>query len=198
MNHAKSQIHSAGSAVIGMFLSDRIRDRLTPTAFLRTLVYSILKADQLLLHTADELRELPSSNFRSLQKLEEYIEDLLFKSGIAAYYLFLDGIDELDDEDRKKLMKVLLQLSADSSLKLLVSCRPVADIQDILSACPQIIVNENNEPDIETYVASEQPALMNLFSLGDVEIKRILHPISRRAEGEPGFLFTISGANRVM
>jgi hypothetical protein len=193
MKHARSQLQSAGSAVIGMFLSDRIRDKLTPTIFLRTLAYRILEVDQFLLHTIDELRELPSSNFRSLQSLEEHVKDLLVKSTLPAYYLFLDGIDELDDEDRKRLMKILLRLSANGSLKLLISCRPAADIEDLLSACPQIVVNENNGPDIETYLMSERPALVDIFSLGDVEIEEILRPISRRAEGELGFLFTVQG-----
>ncbi|KAH0544732.1 hypothetical protein FGG08_001099 [Glutinoglossum americanum] len=187
MNHARVRLLPTGSAVIGMFLSDRIRDKLAPTTVLRTLIYNILEADQLLLHVLDEIRDSPSSNFRSLQKLEDHIKDLLLKSEKLAFYLFLDGVDELDDQDRKKLMKILLRLSTDSSLKLLISCRPVADMEDLLSSCPQIVVNQNNEHDIETYIMSEQPALMDLFPIGGAEVEKILRPILLRAEGM--FLF---------
>lgn len=101
--------------------------------------------------------------------------------------VIIDGIDEIDSEERIPLLKFLLQLSTThaKSFSLLISGREEWDIKGKLSSYPKIIVNENNGGDIGLYVQACQNELMDRFypHLRLEEIKFMLKPLPSRSDG---------------
>jgi Cdc6-like AAA superfamily ATPase len=181
MNYAKH--HLKLPAVSGLFLSDRNGDRNTAAGVLRTLIYHLLELDRLLLPILDELKESPVTDLRSIKFLETNLELLLSSMETKTTYIFLDGIDELDDKERKHLMGIFLRLPEAANVRLLISSRATADLKSKLSELPQIITNERNEQDIYTYVENEKDDLAELFLIDIREAENILHPIVKRSEG---------------
>jgi hypothetical protein len=181
MNYVKHQLRLP--AVFGLFLSDRNGDRNTAAVVLRTLIYHLLAVDRLLLPILNELKESPVTDLRSIKFLETNLELLLSSMETKTIYIFLDGIDEIEDKERKYLMRIFLRLPDAGNVRLLISSRATADLKSQLSEFPQIVTNERNEDDIFSYVESEKDDLAGLFSIDITEAENILHPIVKRSEG---------------
>src|SRR5436190_17952383 len=122
MSHARRQLLAKESAIYGLFLSDRNREKHTAVAILRTIICYLLEMDQRLLPILSELRKSNSHDLRSLDKLENIIRDLLSCTEIKSTYVIIDGIDEIDDKERRRLMQIILRLSS-VSFRLLISSR---------------------------------------------------------------------------
>lgn len=101
--------------------------------------------------------------------------------------VIVDGIDEIDGDERIPLLKFLLQLSTThaKSFGVLISGREEWDIKGKLSSYPKIIVNKNNGEDIGLYVQACQNELMDQFYpyLRLEEITIMLKPLPLRSDG---------------
>lgn len=187
--YSKVHLRAQKSAVFAIFLSDRNRETQTATAVLRTIIYQILEADQTLLPIMNEVNQDSYSDLRMLSKLEDIVSDLLQNTESKKVYLFLDGLDEIDDKERVRLVPIILRFCDSGKFKLLVSSRALADIKASFSAYPLVTSNEHNQDDIGLYVRSEQRGLEQLFTISQREAEAIMQPITERAKGkEPLFL----------
>ena len=132
----------------------------------------------------NELNQNLYSDLRTLSKLEEVVSTLLQNTESKKVYLILDGLDEIDDKERGRLVPIVLRFCDTGKLKLLVSSRALADMKASFADHPLIISNEHNQHDIGSYVISEQRGLQRLFSISQGEAESILQPIAERAKGK--------------
>lgn len=112
-------------------------------------------------------------------------------------YIVVDGVDEIDEHERRDLLCTLLELYKDcENLKLLISSRREDDISRILRAEAQSVhIDRKNAGEIQTYLTQRCDTWLSEhdFDLETAsEIKRLLRPISFKAEGN--FLFKIYAA----
>lgn len=182
--YSKDNFRAKKSAVFAMLLSDRNKEIQTATAVLRTIIYQILESDQTLLPIMNEVNQNSCSDLRNLSKLEEMISNLLQNTESKKVYLILDGLDEIDDKERGRLVPMILRICNSGKLKLLVSGRALADMKIYFSDHPSITSNEHNQDDIGLYIRSEQRGLEQLFSIGQDEAESIMQPIAERAKGK--------------
>lgn len=169
-------------------MSDRNKEIQTATAVLRSVIFQILEADQTLLPIVDEVNQNSYPDLRALSKLEEIVSTLLQNTESKKVYLILDGLDEIDDKERGRLVPIILRFCDSGKFKLLVSSRALADLKASFSNHPLITSNEHNQDDISLYVRSEQRGLEDLFLISQREAESILQPISERAKGKEPFI----------
>lgn len=182
--HSKDQFQLQKFAVSAIFLSDRNKENQTATAILRTIIYQILDADQTLLPIMIEVNQRSYTDLWTLSKLEEMVSTLLQNTESEKVYLILDGLDEIDDKERGRLVPIFLRFCDTGKFKLLVSSRALADLKASFSEYPLVTSNEHNQGDIGLYVRSEQRGLEQLFLISQGEAESIMGPISERAKGE--------------
>lgn len=182
--YSKVHFRAEKSTAFAIFLSDRNKETQTATAVLRTIVYQILEADQTLLPIMSELSQNSYSDLWTLSKLEEMVSNLLQNTELQKVFLILDGLDEIDDKDRGRLVPVVLRFCESGKFKLLVSSRELADMKTSFSGYPLITSNEHNQGDIGLYVRSEQQGLKQMFSITQEEADFIIQPIAERAKGK--------------
>ena len=177
------------TATFAFFLSDRSRAIHSAVSVLQTLAYQLLISDMALLSLFDELRESfwRRQDARTRKSIEQLVERLISASSLKRIRVVVDGIDEIDGQERVALMNFLLQLSGTHTMSfdLLVSGREEWDIKGKLSSYPKIIVNENNGKDIETYVEACQKDLILHFHphLCLEEVTAMLKPLPLRSDG---------------
>lgn len=103
-------------------------------------------------------------------------------------YIIIDGIDEIDEIERERLLRELLGLSKNcQETKLLVSSRIEADIKKKLdSTSASIRVDYCNAGSIQAFVNSESEKLFEIWSFPQDEradIERLLAPVAANAKG---------------
>lgn len=77
--------------------------------------------------------------------------------------LVLDAFDECDPSSRGKLLELFERLLSSSTrpVKLFISSRPDADVQQQVRSHPNIEVQvTDNQQDIEAYISQEMPRLI--------------------------------------
>lgn len=191
--YSKVHFQAQTVAVFAMFLSDRNKENQTATTVLRTIIYQILEADQTLLPIINEVNQRSYTDLWTLSKLEEMVSTLLQNTESGKIYLILDGLDEIDDKERGRLVPIVLRFCDTGKLKLLVSSRALADLKASFSEYPLVTSNEHNQDDISLYVRSEQRGLEQLFLISQGEAESIMGPIAERAKGkDPQTHFTSS------
>lgn len=191
--YSKVHFQAQTVAVFAMFLSDRNKENQTATTVLRTIIYQILEADQTLLPIINEVHQRSYTDLWTLSKLEEMVSTLLQNTESGKIYLILDGLDEIDDKERGRLVPIVLRFCDTGKFKLLVSSRALADLKASFSEYPLVTSNEHNQDDISLYVRSEQRGLEQLFLITQGEAESIMGPIAERAKGkDPQTHFTSS------
>lgn len=136
---------------------------------------------------------MTDSNKRDLKSDIAVARDLLASALKFAgkTFVVIDGLDEVEEFERKQFLYSLLDLSKackDSGLKICISSRVEDDIANILHSKAAIIrVDSRNAVGIQTYVNSrfdEWMAGTDFLSEGQSEIKALLSPISTKSKGE--------------
>jgi hypothetical protein len=105
-------------------------------------------------------------------------------------YIIIDGVDEIDKTERGRLLCQLLDLSKDcTETKILISCRPEADIKkifDLASASASVRVDDRNAGSIQAFVNSQSHTWFltrNFLPRERAEIERLLAPVAANAKG---------------
>ncbi|KAF2191077.1 hypothetical protein K469DRAFT_746515 [Zopfia rhizophila CBS 207.26] len=103
-------------------------------------------------------------------------------------YIAIDGIDEIDEMERGRLLQQLLDLSKDcKGLKILVSSRPEADITTILKDNAVIIrVDNRNAGSIQAFVTRHTQTWFQdrgFLSETRAEIAGLLAPLASNSKG---------------
>lgn len=135
---------------------------------------------------------LTDSNKRDLKSNMSFAKDVLKNALKCAgrTFLIIDGLDEIEEFERKQVLHALLELSKackDSGLKICISSRAENDISNILqSEATTIRVDKGNSLAIQIYVNSRFEAWMestDFLSEGQKEIEALLSPVSTKAKG---------------
>ena len=103
-------------------------------------------------------------------------------------YIIIDGLDEIDEIERGKLMKQLLDLSKNcEDAKILISSRPEADITAIFyDKVMSIRVDKRNAGSIQAFVNwHTQKWFLDRAFLPEAkaEIERLLAPLASNSQG---------------
>lgn len=103
-------------------------------------------------------------------------------------YIIIDGVDEIVEVERARLLRELLDLSKNcQETKILVSSRLEADIEAKLgSNSASIRVDNHNAGSIQAFVNSESDRLFetwNFFPDERADIERLLSPVAANAKG---------------
>lgn len=123
---------------------------------LQSLIFQLL-SDNATLRPA--LYEQYMTNYRKLTSSVEFLQNNLVSLADAAGYthIVVDGLDEVERNDRVELLKSLLDaFQSTPHIKLLISSRKEHEILALLEGkASRIRVNEHNMKDIEQYVEAE-------------------------------------------
>ncbi|KAL0938544.1 NACHT domain protein [Colletotrichum truncatum] len=151
VNYVKSLNHNASkrSATLFAFLSYK-ESHTTALSIMHSLMFQ-LTDDSKTLQAA--LCQSAKENMRSsLDVAVDLLESLLKCAGLV--YIVVDGIDEIEDMERFRLLKHLLQLSKNcDECRILLSSRSESDITAILrDNTASIEIHNRNSGSIQAYV----------------------------------------------
>jgi len=160
---------------------------------MESLIFQLLDLDRTL--SSDFYKVYLTGGGQSLPTEEKELRDLLCKlieSCGQPLIIVVDGVDEIDQRHRARLLESLLEtLKACVSAKLLLSSRDERDIIRILEKnSVSTKVDENNGKEIQDYVRLQEGAwLEGLRDLGAqdedcVAVKTGLDQVIHKAKGE--------------
>lgn len=154
------------------------------------LIYQIISQKQdLLVYVYPEITKLLSVPM--LQKLlYELIEASVSPSEFV--YVIIDGLDELPQTERERLMRILKGLKQKPlslASRIFVASRDLADIRTVFERQRplEISIKDNNKHDIYRYIAHESLRVVEEFGFEGAQRlsvqKEIQNSLSRRADG---------------
>jgi hypothetical protein len=104
-------------------------------------------------------------------------------------YIVIDGMDEIDEIERCRLLKQLLDVCKTcQEVKVLITSRAEADIADLLKDQVSIRVDRRNAGSIQTFVnqrTKEWFSKCNFLPEAQAEIQGKLAPLASNAKGKP-------------
>ncbi len=136
------------------------------------------------------------SNLKLLQRDSDYATKV-FTDALKARgqtYIVIDGLDEIDEFDRRILLVKLCAIAADEpGVKLFVSCRKEHDIAKILQPLARAVsLDGRNDRCIEAYVGMRTCKWFeeaHFDHTSQSEIRGLLKPLGKKAEGQqPAFV----------
>lgn len=178
-----NQAKPAGRAIFA-FLSHVHSSSTSALSILHSLVFQLASDD-------DDLQAaLCQSSRKNLENSIAVAVSLLttLLNGAGPVYIIIDGVDEIDEVERGRLLRQLLDLSKDcEETKILISCRPEADITTILgSASASIRVDNRNASSIQAFVNHQSHRWFqarNFLPNDRADIERLLAPVAANAKG---------------
>lgn len=179
INKAKT----AGRAIFA-FLSHDVSGSTSALSILHSLIFQLTFDD-------DDLQAALSQSSRenlknSIAVAVGLLTTLLNCAGPV--YIIIDGVDEIDEVERERLLRHLIDLSKNcEEAKILISCRPDADIKQILdSAAISIRVDNRNAGGIQAFINRQSQRwfqIRNFLPDERADIERLLAPIAANAKG---------------
>ena len=169
------------------FLSYAFRSTLSALSILHSLIFQLASDSEDL---QDVICQTCGENLKSsLDAAANLLKNLLVGAGPT--YIVIDGVDETDEIERRRLLKRLLEMAETChEVKILVSSREEADIIDLLKDQVSIRVDSRNAGSIQTFVnrrVEEWCGRCNFLPEAQGEIQRLLAPLASNAEGMPCF-----------
>ena len=182
VNQLKKQKHTTLYA----FLS-HVRTNTTALSVIHSLLFQLASNDR---NIQDMLTDSNKRDFmRNLVAAKSMLQDVLKYQG--SVFVVVDGLDEVDEVERKLLQSSLLDVlhaCKDTGLRVCVSSRAEDDISKFLAPKAAVIrVNKRNRGGIYTYVSRRFEEWMenaDFLDKGKAEIKALLSPICIKARGE--------------
>lgn len=178
------QALTQGRRTLFVLLSYTFRDSLSALSVIHSLIFQLTSDDQdlqaiLCQSTAKELK-------RNLKKAVELLITLLSTAGPV--FIVIDGLDEIDEIERGRLLQQLLELSNScDETKILVSSRTEDDIQAILrDNVVEIRVDNRNAGSIQAFINRRVQAWFTLRDFvpeARAEIEELLAPLASKANG---------------
>ncbi|GAW19567.1 hypothetical protein ANO14919_090550 [Xylariales sp. No.14919] len=122
----------------------------------------------------------------NLTKTGDLLASLIRYVGLV--YVVLDGVDEIGEVERGRLVTELLRLSKMvENLRIIFSTRPEADLMRLLENTAAVInVHDHNEGNIKNYIDQRTQDIFHtrkVFQEAQVAIKQLLEPLVSRAKG---------------
>jgi hypothetical protein len=178
-----NKANTTGRAIFA-FLSHVFRSSTSALSILHSLIFQLASDD-------DDLQAALSQSSRenlknSITVAFSLLSTLLNCAGPV--YVIIDGVDEIDEIERGRLLRQLLDLSKNcEETKILISCRPEADITTILEpASTSIRVDNRNAGSIQAFVTRQSHRWFqtrNFLPDERAEIEGLLAPVAANAKG---------------
>ncbi|KUJ17014.1 uncharacterized protein LY89DRAFT_69875 [Mollisia scopiformis] len=193
-------IPGAGKTVLSSAIVDKLRcTQGTTTAFAfltyqeaktsalsitHSLIFQLAGRDEDLMaiicdSMVDDLKNDLTAAINLLSPLIQYV---------GSVYLVIDGIDEISETERRRLVIELLRLAKICErLRIILSSRSEADIMRLLDETAVVIpVHDHNEESIKDYIHERSQYIFHtrkIFPKAQVEIRKLLVPLANRAKG---------------
>ena len=170
--------------VIFAFISHVFRSSTSALSTLHSLIFQLASDD-------DDLQAaLCQSSCENLKNSITVAADLLttLLNCAGPVYMIIDGVDEIDEVERGRLLRQLLDLSKNcEETKILIGCRAEADIKTILdSTSISIRVDNRNASSIQAFVNRWSHTWFqarNFLPNERADIERLLAPLASNAKG---------------
>ncbi len=192
-------IPGAGKTYLTATVIDHVRERhrtlfALVTHMNTTSLTALSVIQSLLFQAAEDDRELQlilvETKERELHGNTKYVAGLLknFLLTAGAYYIIIDGLDEMEEVERGILLTNLAEVSKDCVyLRLLICSRAEDDISERLERKTSIRVNEKNHGSIQIYIDHRTRRLLarRQFDLDtQSELFSLISPLSAKANGK--------------
>ncbi|KAI1178823.1 hypothetical protein F4777DRAFT_63233 [Nemania sp. FL0916] len=178
---------SHNSTFAYFFCDDKIQDRKTPTAILRSLIWQLLlQREELSTHIKSDFDKHKDDNrfndlFDDFFPLWRIFQNMVLDVQAGEVFILIDALDECDKSTRKGLLQNIKSLFRDSpktghKVKFLVTCRP--DIADIEGALKNVGVSLRMDSahvnnDLLKYIDAKTQELAEAKGYQDSLIKKI-------------------------
>ena len=178
------------------FLTYTFRSDLSALSVLHSLIFQLVSDN-------DDLQDvLCQSGGEKLKSSVDAAANLLKTLLVCAgpTYIVIDGMDEIDETERYRLLKQLLEMPKTChEVKIFISSRAEADIADLLTDQISISVDRRNAGSIQTFVSrriGEWFGKCDFLPEAQAEIQSLLAPLASNAKGMSCFwLLSYTGAN---
>lgn len=163
----------------------------TALVILQSLVF------QLAIDSTDIQSILTGADERSLVGKTAYVSDLLkmLLKTAGPTYIVLDGVDEMEADERSILLRELAHLDDCPETRMLVSCRPEDDISRVLETkATSLRVDKRNSDSIKGYINTrlrEWNRTENFDKDTQVQLQYLLSPLAEKAAGRSIFTPTL-------
>ncbi|KAK7976663.1 Short chain dehydrogenase sol3 [Apiospora arundinis] len=132
------------------------------------------------------IREVHGNYGRDVRSAASILRKIVEAAGHS--YLVVDGLDEIGENDRRRLLEELLPISEKcSNLRILISSRPESDLDSLLRKDAKVIrVDHHNKSSIQTFVAiwvSKWTLNRSFGCAAEVKIQTHLALLSSKAKG---------------
>lgn len=192
----KNTVESRGlGRVLRAFTTYDNPDSNTWSAVIRSLIFQLAYRDLGL--SAIALLGYREGIISSADSWREILKQLLLAL-VVPCWVFIDGVDECNPQERHQIiedMKKLVDICP--KFLVLISSRRETDIERKLSHVPQVIAEENNGADIDTYIKLHleqclfrilETIRQDLHAKAKDKIRSISHKLAYKADGELAFL----------
>jgi len=127
----------------------------TKTAVVESILYQLCRANTALIPAANQEYDSHISKGRIFDPWDKLLETFICRA--EPMFMVLDGLDECDQNHRKKLLEIIIKLCNDCpNLRVLVSSRKEVDIRQKLETnALMVAVEDRNRSDIEQFVKKE-------------------------------------------
>lgn len=166
------------------FLTNALKSTASALSILHSLIFQLT-------YEHDDLQEVLCQSSRESLKWNIKIATDLLKKLLASagpVYIIIDGMDEIDDLERDKLLAQLLSLGeVCRRTNVLVSSRPEADITAILEEkASKMSVDHRNSGSIQAFVTSSMRSWFierDFLPEAQADIERLLAPLASNSKG---------------
>ena len=177
--------------VLFVFASHANKNPLTALAAIQTFIFQAAEDDkdfQSLLVESNE-REIRGSTIYAVAVLKDYLKTA------GTTYMIIDGLDEMDDSERRILLQQLDEVAKDCQIRVLICSRAEDDISKALDQKAKTIqVDKENSGSIQKYVnhrSAEWMATCGYDTEAREEVQLALLQISGIADGKSKKAFEI-------
>ncbi|KAK3689501.1 hypothetical protein B0T22DRAFT_440978 [Podospora appendiculata] len=188
---------SPGQSFAYFFFDDKIQDRRTPIAMLRSLIWQILlQRNSLFRHMESDFEKHTTGNrfhdlFDSFFTLWRIFTNMVQDEDAGEVFVLVDALDECDASKRNPLLlgiRDLLQAASASGgkLKLLITSRPgIGDIESILKSVGVSLLMDSAKinDDLSSYIDSKVTELAQMKGYNQALEAKVKHAFKAQSGG---------------
>lgn len=173
----------SGTRILYAFLAYKSREEVSALSIFHSLVFQLASGDDDLQPT---LCQSVQQSFKdSFDATAKVLQTLIYHAGST--YIVLDGLDEIKESERHRLLEKLLEIMGDcDDLRVLFSSRAESDIQKLLEGQRSIRVDKCNTDSIAAFVdhrTEQWLALHNFLPGVAADLRALLKPVASKAQG---------------
>ncbi|KAF8245041.1 hypothetical protein K440DRAFT_663078 [Wilcoxina mikolae CBS 423.85] len=193
-NHIEKNMQNTG-AIMSIFLKHGQGNASSFASVMRTLIHCILiKTPSALPFLEEQYHAIYPRPLDSADQFEQILRVVLDQYS-RTIYLIIDGLDEIDNEERGSIISTLCRLRDIENLRVCFSSRSETDITDKLSHIYPVSIGSANDADIGTYITKEGEAVINQFKSCDYEgpeVECTIRDVLKKAKSKANGMFLLA------